>query len=260
MKRADRRGWGPGWPHDNSAKMVQVKAKISGVTWLMDYRVAPIKQFVVDQIEALGHLYDYGPKDVNDDWGFVNRPIRGTREPSNHSWGLATDDDATEYPQGQTKRRPPQWIIDLHKKYGFINGVYWSNPDPMHFEFEGTVADAEFFVNSLAAHAITITQPPLPPSAPIPPPSFISTELMVQEDTNMLIELAYSNRTEYWLELDHPQISNAAQHVCIDGDTITPGEYKVAYGFRRIDGNRFCDVWRAGHNEVKFGEWKVAGR
>lgn len=194
---ADRRGWGPGWPHNNSAKMVTVRAKISGAVWLMDYRVAPIKQFIVDQIEATGHLFDYGPQDVNDDWGYANRPIRGTKIPSNHSWGLATDDDAQNYPQGQTKLRPLGWIIDLHAKYRFDNGVLWARPDPMHWEFNGTPADAAWLVASLAAHAITLTQPPLPVTAPIPT-KFPTYPPASQEDTDMPGYL-FTDGSQIWL-------------------------------------------------------------
>jgi len=261
--RADRRGWGPGWPRCNSSKWVTVTASISGTTLLVHREVAPIVKWLLDQTEALGYLFDHGPKDPTDDWGAVCRRIAGTSEPSNHSWGLAMDLDATLYPQGQRTRRLPQWVMSLWLKYGFDNGVYWSNPDPMHMEFNGTPADARFLVASLAAHAIEVTQPPLPPSAPKPPPVFIPPSLMNPlENKHMLIELAFQapRPAEHWLEIDHPTVANAAQHVCVDGDTITPDEYKAAHGFRRIDGNRNCEVWRAGHNEVGYREWKVSGR
>ena len=168
---ADRRGWGKGWPQDNSAKMVQITAKVSRVKLLVHREVAPILQYCIDTIEARGHLFDYGPKDVDDDWGYANRPIAGTKIPSNHSWGLAIDLDATEYPQGQRKRRPPQWVDEIFAKYRFDNGSPWANPDPMHYEFNGTPADARWLVASLAAHSIEGTPPPVPPSAPLAVPA-----------------------------------------------------------------------------------------
>ena len=171
MSAASSRGWGRGWPQDNSSKMVTIRAEKSGVVLSVHREVAPILKFCIDTIEARGYLFDHGPKDVNDDWGYANRPIRGTSIPSNHSWGLAVDLDAQQYPQGQRKRRPPQWIDDVFRKYRFDNGAPWANPDPMHYEFNGTPADARFLVASLAAHSIESTQPPMPPSAPALPPT-----------------------------------------------------------------------------------------
>ena len=196
---ADRRGWGPGWPHDNSAKMTTIRAERSGVTLLVHREVAPILKFCIDTIEARGHLFDYGPKDVNDDWGYANRPIRGTSVPSNHSWGLAVDLDATKYPQGQRAKRPPQWVDDIFAKYRFDNGAPWRNPDPMHYEFNGTPADARFLVASLAGHAIDATPAPLPPSVPARPPLTPPPYIAPQEADVKVYALTYPNRVEYWL-------------------------------------------------------------
>lgn len=185
---ADRRGWGRGWPQDNSHKCTTIKSELSGVQLMVRKEIAPLVKFCIDEVERRGYLYDFGPKDINDDWSYVNRPIRGTRIPSNHSWGLAIDLDATKYPQGQTKKRPPQWVNDIWVKYRFDNGVYWSNPDPMHYEFNGTPADAKFLVDSLAGHAIDNTPAPMPPSAPAP-----------QKDKDMKVyKLTFNNcRVEY---------------------------------------------------------------
>lgn len=181
MSRADTRGWGRGWPQNNSAKMRTVRAFRSGVALSVHREIAPIVEFVLNEVERRGYLYDHGPKDVNDDWGYANRPIAGTSIPSNHSWGLAVDLDAQEYPQGQRKRRPPQWVDDIWRKYGFQNGVYWANPDPMHYEFMGTPSDARFLVASLAGHSIENTPPPMPPSAPAPRPQEDEMKELVQD-------------------------------------------------------------------------------
>lgn len=170
MKSADQRGWGKGWPQNNAAKMVTVKAALSGTSWSVHREVAPILKFVVDEVERRGYLFDHGPADQLDDWGYANRPIRGTRTPSNHSWGLAIDADATLYPQGQSKARFPQWVMDVFATYGWENGWRWSNPDPMHFEYSGTPADARWLVAALAAHHIDGTPPPVPTGTPAPTP------------------------------------------------------------------------------------------
>lgn len=204
---ADRRGWGRGWPQNNSAKMVTVRAARSGIALSVHREIAPILQFCIDTIEARGHLFDYGPTDVNDDWGYANRPIRGTSIPSNHSWGLAVDLDAQVWTQGQRTRRPPQWVDDIFAKYRFDNGAPWSNPDPMHYEFNGTPADARFLVASLAGHAVEKTPAPMPPSAPaekpVPPPYFGSPAPLTtsMKEKPMLVRNTTGNawNGEVWL-------------------------------------------------------------
>lgn len=165
---ANLRGWGRGWPTDRSADMQWVRATRSGARWQVHRDIAPIVQFLVDEIERRGYLFDHGPADTDDDWGYNNRPIRGTRTPSNHSWGLAIDIDAQKYPQG-TRRRPPQWIIDLFGAYGFEWGGNWSYRDPMHFEFMGSRTEARHMVAMLAASHLAAKPAPVPLSAPTPP-------------------------------------------------------------------------------------------
>lgn len=188
--RADRRGWGPGWPVGvPPSKLRTITSKISKTVLTVHEEIAPLVKFAIDEVEARGYLYDYGPSDPLDDWSYVNRPIQGTSIPSNHSWGLAIDLDARKYPQGQRKVRPPQWVDDIWFKYGFNNGAPWANPDPMHYEFAGTPVDARFLVASLTAHYIQNTEPPMPPSAPIPR----------RDDDMKVYKLIYPNRVEYWL-------------------------------------------------------------
>jgi hypothetical protein len=167
MGDASSRGWGRGWPQNNAAKCTTVVSSLSRTAFMVRREVAPILKWLIDEVERRGFLIDHGPRDVNDDWSFNNRPIAGTRIPSNHSWGLAVDINAQDYPQGQRSKRPPQWVIDLFQKYSWHNGVDWSNPDPMHFEFMGTPAEARWLVSALAAHHIEQTPPPVPASADV---------------------------------------------------------------------------------------------
>lgn len=163
----DLRGWGPGWPTNQSADMVWTRARASGARWQMHRKLAPLWEFIVNEVERRGYLFDHGPNDVDDDWGFANRPIGGTRRASEHSRGIAGDIDAQNYPLG-TRRNPPRWIIDLFEKYGFEWGGDWSRPDPMHFEFAGSVTEAQFLIASLAAGHMSGKPAPLPPTAPTP--------------------------------------------------------------------------------------------
>lgn len=140
--------------------MTWATAPKSGARWQVHREVAPILAKIVTEAENRGYLFDHGPADQNDDWGYVNRPIRGTRVPSNHSWGLAVDIDATLYPQGQNRHRPPGWLIDLFAQYRWEWGGNWSYKDPMHFEFAGTLADARRIVALLTAKPPPYTPPP----------------------------------------------------------------------------------------------------
>src|SRR5688572_21604509 len=81
---AAARGWGEGWPTDNSSKMTIVRA--GGVAMSVRAEIGPLVEWLVNDTVARGYVLRHG-----ECWGFCNRPIRGTRRPSNHSWGLAVD-------------------------------------------------------------------------------------------------------------------------------------------------------------------------
>jgi len=165
---ANLRGWGQGWPVDRSADMTWVRAARSGARWQVHELIAPIVSFVVNEVERRGYLFDHGPADVDDEWGYNNRPIRGKRVPSNHSWGLAIDIDATQYPMG-TRRNPPAWIVSLFEAHGFEWGGRWKRPDPMHFEFTGWPSDARRITAQLSTKPSTSPFTTGSPSTPKPP-------------------------------------------------------------------------------------------
>jgi hypothetical protein len=167
---ADLRGWGKGWPTNRSADMATVRAARSGAKFTVHKDIAPIVKYLIDEVERRGYLIDHGPADVDDDWSYSNRPIRGRNTPSNHSWGLAIDINAQDFPLGSSKRLP-QWIVDLFADMHFEYGGDWSGrKDPMHFEFAGSRSQAQWIVAALAGHAVTGTKPKPPPTVPPPPP------------------------------------------------------------------------------------------
>jgi hypothetical protein len=95
------------------------------------------------------------------------RPIAGTSIPSNHSWGTAVDINAPVNP----RKRPlttniPRAVREMWKSQGFRwGGDYTTSvPDPMHFEFMGTVTDARHRAAALSAflggRAAPVPQPP----------------------------------------------------------------------------------------------------
>lgn len=164
---ANLRGWGQGWPVDRSADMRWVESARSGTRFQVHREIAPIVKHVIDEVERRGYLL-HRPGQVRDDWSYVNRAIRGRNKPSNHSWGLAIDIDATQFPLGSSKRLP-EWIVTMFKAHGFDYGGDWtSRPDPMHFEFAGWPSDARRIAARLKpSPAPPAPRPPVP--APVPP-------------------------------------------------------------------------------------------
>jgi hypothetical protein len=73
---------------------------------------------------------------ANDYSGIYNRrPIKNRpSHPSTHSWGIAIDLEAADFPLG-SKKRINQGVIDAFQKYGFFyGGDFVSRKDPMHFQ------------------------------------------------------------------------------------------------------------------------------
>lgn len=141
--RADRKGWGPGWPTPRWSDMASVKATRSGVTINVHRRIARLVQVLLDETERRGYLLRGGQTGA-----YNSRPISGTTVPSNHSWGLAIDVNWSinfaSY-DGRNHGDLPAWVPDLWAQYGFAWGGHYSGSfkDPMHLEFMGSPADAD---------------------------------------------------------------------------------------------------------------------
>jgi Putative peptidoglycan binding domain/D-alanyl-D-alanine carboxypeptidase len=149
--------WGTGFPNCERDKVITLS--VSNVRLPVRREVAPVVALLVKQLEkARG-------KDFNSvgSFGFACRVIAGTNTPSNHSFGVAIDLDAPEnphltaevhaqphplrktFPGGRVLRSTmPMEAEAIAEKLLFRwGGTFESKPDPMHFEFMGSVADAE---------------------------------------------------------------------------------------------------------------------
>lgn len=128
-----------------------MRVDAGGIHLLVRREVAPIFKSFCDEIVAKGYSLD----GVADDWGFACREIRNLtpKRASNHSWGLAVDLNATTNAQFSTHGDMPQWVVNLAwEKYRLSwGGNYKTRPDPMHFEFLGTPAEAAMIVASLTS-------------------------------------------------------------------------------------------------------------
>jgi hypothetical protein len=151
---AEQRGWGPGWPADNRHAMRAVRS--GGIALSVRAELAPLVAHLVTETVDRGYALRHG-----ECWGFANRAIAGTNRPSNHSWGLAVDLNATTNPMGpDLVTDMPDWMVERWTSRGFRwGGHYRGRKDSMHFEYMGSPAD-------LHAELAAIVDAP----APLDPP------------------------------------------------------------------------------------------
>jgi len=145
--------FGPGWPQGNPNIVTLVRN--DGLRIPVHRELVELTRLLMDATEAMG--YDIKPGET---WGYANRNVSGTNTPSNHSWGTADDINAPSNPYASVDWHSrnargtfpfglrlvtdiPEKVVALWEKYGYRwGGRYSTKPDPMHFEFMGTVSDA----------------------------------------------------------------------------------------------------------------------
>lgn len=167
MTNAQARGWGPGWPTERNRDQVRV-ARVGGTpvkTWV-HRGIAPLVT------EGLRRTEDEINYDVRMLGGYCSRSIRGSRSPSNHSWGLAIDINWDKNPMlsGRLVTDFPPQMVAMWKSLGFAwGGDYRSRKDSMHFEFVGTPAQAAALTAALDPPVVGVRElPPGPDGVPRP--------------------------------------------------------------------------------------------
>jgi hypothetical protein len=125
--------------------------------------------------------------------GYNWREIRGTRQMSYHSWGLAVDIQPKkntgqaiywlwERPRNEEwmliplerRWKPPDQIIEAFEREGFIWGGKWPLYDNMHFEYRPELHEYNRLRTALEARFIA-AEAAGAPSGPEPPPSKTQT-------------------------------------------------------------------------------------
>lgn len=144
---ADKRGWGPGWPNPQMDKIHVYEANRIGHLKVRE-EIAPLLTYLIKAANALG--YDMRKTSERDGGlgSFANRPIKHSKPPapSNHSWGLAIDQNTRSNPMSKRwqSSTPPE-VVDLWESSGFYWGGRYPVPpwfhDPMHAEYLGTPQD-----------------------------------------------------------------------------------------------------------------------
>jgi D-alanyl-D-alanine carboxypeptidase len=130
---ATDRGWGQGWPHCQTDKIVPLTVKRCSFPAGVRREIKELATILLEETERRGYHLHPGWC-----WGFSCRPITGTTTvPSNHSWGLALDINAPSNPYGPVLHTDmPSWMPRLWARYGFRwGGTYSGNKDAMHFEY-----------------------------------------------------------------------------------------------------------------------------
>lgn len=181
---AAQRGWGGGWPSCSGAvgNLATITFARSGVRVTVHKRIARLVQLLADETERRGYLAKLGQT------GAYNcRCIAGTKTPSNHSWGLAIDWNWQSNPYSSNRSHTnPQWMYDLWSRYGFANGSMYDGPwDWMHFEFMGSMADADI-MTALALSELTSGGAPVPIIPPAP-----TTDITWIQEADMALPVLY---------------------------------------------------------------------
>lgn len=144
MTTAEERGWGspdaPGYQKNHIVRVTAGGVKVN---------VRKEIQFLVGGFlnECLHRGYRFDK--IADDWGYVNRDIRGRPGvKSNHAWGLAIDVNSTSNPMtedGIKHTDMPSWMPEVARIWGFYWGGLYTGKrkDPMHYEYLGTPADVK---------------------------------------------------------------------------------------------------------------------
>lgn len=161
---AASRGWGSGWPNCQTSKMVKV---VSDAGHHVNVR-REIGQLVATLFQIqVTRGYDPNPGTLLQTWGFACRAIANTRTASNHSWGLAIDNRATENPYSTTFKStiPPKVVNDWEVCGFYWGGRYTNKKDTMHFEYIGRPADVAGHLAKAKA-ILKSLQPGTPPSKP----------------------------------------------------------------------------------------------
>lgn len=106
-------------------------------------------------------------------YSFIDRDIAGSQNRSNHAWGLAVDFVPSSYEGRQVYWRwsrvfdregwhripltqrwsPPQSIIEIFERHGFVWGGKWAHFDNIHFEYRPEIILYNQLISSIEASA-----------------------------------------------------------------------------------------------------------
>jgi hypothetical protein len=136
--------WGPGFPNCQSNK-IKGLVRSDGLKIQLRHELLRLFSLLIDETERMGYnVRRFNEAGAIVTGGFNCRPIADTNTPSNHSWGLAIDINSDKNPRQKPLTTDiPVAVRDLWTRFGFRWGGTFPTPDPMHFEYMGSVSDAQ---------------------------------------------------------------------------------------------------------------------
>lgn len=155
-----------GWPVHTSSTHPDLVAipRVAGRVRRGD--VATIFTHLIDRFDREVEDVDEARGQVEDDWGWAYRPVRGAASGlSNHASGTAIDLNAPKHPLGKRGTFTKAQVNTIHLILAELGGVvrwggdYKRRKDEMHFEIVGTPAQ-------VAAVAKRLTTKPKESSVP----------------------------------------------------------------------------------------------
>lgn len=125
------------------------KVSAGGANVQVHTAIAPLVEGFLNELSAGGYKIDPSTTGgYNDRWQkHGGKEIPGKK--SNHQSALSFDINWGKNAQGQKGTDLPSNVRQLAAKYGLTWGMDFSNPDPMHFEFKGSKADAQALAKKL---------------------------------------------------------------------------------------------------------------
>ena len=148
----------------------------------LDHRMF-LNEVVVDPLAAVEEDILSASKDDNEiaawvdqldiTYSFIDRDIAGSPNRSNHAWGLAVDFVPNSYEGQQVYWRwsrvfdregwhriplekrwsPPQSVIEIFERHGFVWGGKWAHFDNIHFEYRPEIILYNQLISGLDASA-----------------------------------------------------------------------------------------------------------
>jgi D-alanyl-D-alanine carboxypeptidase len=138
-----------GWEANN--RSLVSRRPIPGSTIGVTVRNGPAGDLLLE----VASLFDRLVQDIDppplDDWGYAERPVRGSTAISNHASGTAIDLNATKWPLGSqpSKNLNLAQIATVQRIVAATGGVvrwggnYTGRKDPMHFEINDHRTEAD---------------------------------------------------------------------------------------------------------------------
>jgi D-alanyl-D-alanine carboxypeptidase len=138
-----------GWPA-NRRDLVSSRV-VPGSAVKLTVRNGPAGDLLLEVASLFDQLVQDIDGGVADDWGYAERPIRGSETISNHASGTAVDLNATRWALGSNPsvNLNPAQIDTVHRIVAATGGVvrwggdYTGRKDPMHFEINDGRSEAD---------------------------------------------------------------------------------------------------------------------